>query len=181
MTFEAFAKTSFATSQRRRISKLLAIVFLACFSGSCYTLNGVSIGPDTRSFYISQFDVTTSQAPPSLGQLFSELLKQRINTNTRLAFADENPDVEFVGSLVGFTVTPEAPNPNTGADLNRLTISVQVDYTDTKTPKNSYTQTFTDFENFPGNTDLLAVQDQLVEVLFERLSEEVFNKAFSNW
>ena len=178
---KAFAKTSHRSSALRCYTTSAAVLLFVCFGESCYTLNGVSIGPDTRSFYISQFDVTTSQAPPALGQLFSELLKQRINSNTRLAFADENPDVEFVGSLTGFTVTPEAPNPNTGADLNRLTISVQVDYTDTKTPKNSYTQTFTDFENFDGNTDLLVVQDQLVEVLFERLSEEVFNKAFSNW
>ncbi len=160
---------------------MLGVLLVASFGESCYTLNGVSIGPDTRSFYISQFEVTTSQAPPSFGQLFSELLKQRVTNNTRLAFSEQDPDVEFVGSLVGFTVTPEAPNPTTGADLNRLTISVQVDYTDTKTPKNNYSQTFTDFENFPGNTDLLTVQDQLVEVLFERLSEEVFNKAFSNW
>ncbi len=191
MTFRAFAKTRVGSSRTplrlasgkalRHVLRLTVVAAVLCFGESCYTLNGVSIGPDTQSFYISQFDVTTSQAPPALGQLFSELLKQRINSNTRLAFADENPDVEFVGSLTGFVVTPEAPNPNTGADLNRLTISVQVDYTDSKTPKNNYTQTFTDFENFPGNVDLLVVQDQLVEVLFERLSEEVFNKAFSNW
>ena len=159
----------------------LLLACILCFGGSCYTLNGVSISPETRSFYISQFDVTTAEAPPDVGQRFSELLKARINNNTRLAFGDEAPDVEFVGSIVGFTVTPEAPNPQTGADLNRLTIRVQVDYTDTKTEANSYSQTFTDFENFPGTTDLLAVQDQLIEVLFDRLTEEAFNKAFSNW
>ena len=152
-----------------------------CFGESCYTLNGISISPETQTFYVTQFDVTTTEGPPGIGQRFTEQLKARINNDTRLAFADTDPDVEFVGAITGFTITPEAPNPQTGADLNRLTIRIQVDYTDTRTPENSYSQTFSDFENFDGAADPLSVQDQLVDVLFDRLSEEAFNKAFSNW
>ena len=160
----------------------IAVTLVAAgFSESCYTLNGISISPETQTFYVTQFDVTTTEGPPGIGQLFTEQLKRRINDDTRLAFADTDPDVEFVGAITGFTITPEAPNPQTGADLNRLTIRVQVDYTDTRTPENSYSQSFTDFENFDGAVDPLSVQDQLVEVLFDRLSEEAFNKAFSNW
>lgn len=158
-----------------------ALVLIVGFGESCYTLNGVSISAETQSFYVAQFDVTTTEGPPGIGQRFSELLKQRINNDTRLAFADTDPDVEFVGSITGFTITPEAPNPNTGSDLNRLTIRVQVDYTDTKVPDNSYSQTFSDFVNFDGAADPLSVQEDLIEELFDRLSEEAFNKAFSNW
>ena len=164
-----------------RVALALVLLAVLCFGESCYTLNGISISPETQTFYVTQFDVTTTEGPPGIGQLFTEQLKRRINDDTRLAFADTDPDVEFVGAITGFTITPEAPNPQTGADLNRLTIRIQVDYTDTRTPDNSYSQTFTDFENFDGTVDPLAVQDQLVEVLFDRLSEEAFNKAFSNW
>ena len=171
----------------RRSATLRGLVLAACLAGvvgfgeSCYTLNGISISPATETFYVAQFDKVTSEGPPDLAQRFSELLKRRVNDDTRLAFAETDPDVEFVGSITGFTITPEAPNPETGADLNRLTIRVQVDYTDAKTPDNSYSQTFTDFENFAGAADPLTVQDDLVEILFDRLTEEAFNKAFSNW
>ena len=160
---------------------LIGLLGVLCFSGSCYSLNGIAISPETQTFYVAQFDVTTTEGPPGIGQRFSELLKQRINNDTRLAFAETDPDIEFAGAITGFTITPEAPNPETGSDLNRLTIRVQVDYVDTKTEANSYSQTFTDFENFPGDQDPLTVQETLVEPLFDRLSEEAFNKAFSNW
>ena len=169
------------SAKRLRPLALAAAVVVVGFCESCYTLNGISISPETQTFYVAQFDKVTSEGPPDLAQRFSELLKRRINDDTRLAFSDTDPDIEFVGSITGFTITPEAPNPQTGADLNRLTIRVQVDYTDAKTPDNSYSQTFTDFENFDGAVDPLTVQDQLVELLFDRLSEEAFNKAFSNW
>ncbi len=171
------------TSRRRLpfLPALLLAVVLQVLSASCYTLNGVSVSPETRSFYIGQFDVTSAEAPATSGQQFSERLKAKINTNTRLAFSESDPDVEFVGSITGWVVTPEAPNAQQGADLNRLTVNVQSDYTDHRTEANSYSQTFTDFESFPGNQDLLAVQDRLSDILLERLSEEAFNKAFSNW
>jgi len=75
----------------------------------------------------------------------------------------------------------EAPNANNQADLNRLTIRVSVEYTDSMTEKNSYTNTFTDFEVFNQDENLLEIQDRLLEAIFERIAEEAFNKAFSNW
>ena len=166
---------------RRDVTAALIAALVVCFGASCYTLNGVSISADTRSFYIGQFDVTTPDAPPEAGQLFSERLKAKINSNTRLTFAETDPDVEFVGAVTAWVVTPEAPNADQGADLNRLTISVQVDYVDNRTPSNSYSQSFSDFENFPGNLTLFDVQEQRSAEILERVAEEVFNKAFSNW
>ena len=150
-------------------------------AGGCYSLNGISISPETRTFYVEQFELNTPEAPPETAQQFTELLKQKVNGNTRLAFADESADVAFRGSIVGFTVTPEAPGSDNTADLNRLTLRIQVDYTDNVLEKNSYSQTFTDFELFDARTNLLDVQNDLLATLFDRMSEEAFQKAFSNW
>lgn len=148
---------------------------------ACYTLNGVSISEETQTYYVEQFDVSAIAAPAEIGQQFSERLKQKINNNTRLAFSETDPDIDFVGSIVGFSVTPEAPNANNQADLNRLTIRVSVEYTDSKTEKISYTNTFTDFEVFDANQNLLEIQSDLLDAIFERIAEDAFNKAFSNW
>jgi hypothetical protein len=161
------------------LSTLLFVVAL-CFS-SCYSLNGISISDETSTYYVAQFEVSAIEAPAEIGQQFSERLKQKINNNTRLAFSEKDPDVDYVGSIVGFSVTPESPNANNQADLNRLTIRVSVEYTDSKTEKNSYTNTFTDFEVFNANQNLLEIQDELLEAIFERIAEDSFNQAFSNW
>jgi len=166
--FKALTLSSFA---------LICSVLLS----SCYTLNGVSISEETQTYYVEQFDVSAIEAPAEIGQQFSERLKQKINNNTRLAFSDVDPDIDFVGSIVGFSVTPESPNANNQADLNRLTIRVSVEYTDTKTEKNSYTNTFSDFEVFDASQNLLDIQADLLDAIFERIAEDSFNKAFSNW
>ncbi len=158
----------------------LLFAFTLIFS-SCYTLNGISISSETQTFYVEQFEVSAIEAPAEIGQQFSERLKEKINNNTRLAFSDEDPDVDYVGSIVGFSVTPESPNANNQADLNRLTVRIAVEYTDSKTEKNSYTNTFTDFEVFNADQNLLDIQDELLDAIFERIAEDSFNMAFSNW
>ncbi|MFK8056695.1 MAG: LPS assembly lipoprotein LptE [Saprospiraceae bacterium] len=179
-----FSRISQRIQHMARVSSVGVYVFLillmSTFS-SCYTLNGVSISEETQTYYVDQFDVTAISAPAEIGQQFSERLKQKINNNTRLAFSDTDPDIDFVGSIVGFSVTPESPNANNQADLNRLTIRVSVEYNDSKTEKNSYTNTFTDFEVFNQDENLLDIQDDLLEAIFERIAEDSFNKAFSNW
>ena len=154
---------------------------LCVFASACYTLNGISISPDTETFLVEQFEVNVVEGPAEIGQRFSEALKLRINSDTRLAFDDQDPDVRFTGAIVGFSVTPEAPNANNQADLSRLTITVAVEYDDTILEKNSYRQTFTDFELFNTNENLLDIQDGLLADIFDRMSEEAFQKAFSNW
>jgi len=159
---------------------VLVAVLSICLSG-CYSLNGISISPETRTFFVEQFDVNTPEAPAEVGQLYSELLKQKVNNNTRLTFLDQSADVAFRGALMGYTVTPEAPNSENTSDLNRLTIRVSVEYIDNILEKNSYTTTFTDYELFPAEQNLLDVQDDLLATLFDRMTEEAFQKAFSNW
>ena len=177
--------SKFGTPRRAvRVGYVLACCMLIAAvlgTSSCYSLRGISIAPETETYQVEQFGVATSEAPPEVGQTFTERLKERVNQNTRLAFDTESPDVTFAGTIVGFSVTPEAPNANNRSDQSRLTIRIAVDYIDNVTEANSYSQTFTDFEAFDANADLLSVQDQLVATLFERISEEAFNKAFSNW
>ncbi len=167
------------TSRSAFLSSLLLAIAL-CLS-SCYSLNGISISDETSTYYVAQFDVSAIEAPAEIGQQFSERLKEKINNNTRLAFSEKDPDVDYVGSIVGFAVTPESPNANNQADLNRLTIRVAVEYTDSKTEKNSYTSTFSDFEVFNADQNLLDIQDELLDAIFERIAEDSFNRAFSNW
>lgn len=162
-------------------SKAIAAALVTLGLAGCYTLNGISISPETETYWVEQFEVNTIEAPAEIGQQFTELLKVKVNSNTRLAFDEGAPDVLFTGAIVGFSVTPEAPNDQNRSDLSRLTVSVSVEYVDDLTEANSYTRTFSDYELFPADQDLLSVQDELLGVLFERLAEEAFNTAFSNW
>ena len=164
-----------------KVVPILGLLVASFMFESCYSLNGISISSTTETYHVAQFDVNTPESPADLGQRFSELLKQKVNSETRLAFDENDPDVEFTGAIVTFTVTPESANANNRSDLSRLTVSVSVDYVDTITEKNSYTMRFTEFELFDSSVNLFDVQDQLLADIFQRITEDAFNKAFSNW
>ncbi len=164
---------------------LKSAVFFLLFMGSigCYSLKGVIISPDTKTFSISLFTNNASAAPPTLAQTFTEKLKDKIRNNTRLSLVNsEGADLVFSGQVVGFDVVAVAPQPNQPAAFNQLRITINVELLDTKNEKGSWKQPFSFQADFPGSSQLLAVQDQLIKQISDKILEDIFNKAFTeNW
>ena len=84
-------------------------------------------------------------------------------------------------SIQGYNVSSVAPQPGERTAFNRLTISLTVEYTNNLDPKDKWTKSFTHFEDFPSETNLLQVQDELIEIIFKQIMEDIFNQAFNNW
>lgn len=166
-------------------NRLRASAFLTglLFLG-CYSFKGISIAPTIKSFYIDQFQNSAGNAPPDIGQRFSEKLKDIVLSGSRLAYDEKNPDIEFVGVVRSFAVSSVAPSSSDrgfGSSLNRLEISVQIDYVNNEDKELNWSQSFSFFQDFDANTDLNSVQDELIENIFERITQDVFNRAFTNW
>ncbi|MFK7808291.1 MAG: LPS assembly lipoprotein LptE, partial [Saprospiraceae bacterium] len=101
---------------------------------------------------------------------------------TRLKFKDIDPDIEFSGAITGYAVTAEAPQEGETTSFSRLTIYIEVEYIDHKgTDTEPKKQKFNFFEDFPTNQNLLSIQDDLIDDIFDDLTEKVFNWAFNNW
>ncbi|MDX1476427.1 MAG: LPS assembly lipoprotein LptE [Saprospiraceae bacterium] len=157
------------------------LVFTLTGCGSCYTFQGFSIDPSLTTFYVSDFRSTVSNAPPTIGQTFTESLKEKVLRESRLEANDEDPDIEFSGTVSNFRVSSVSPEPGEFAALNRLEISIALQYTNHRDDEASWSQTFSHFEDFPAQQNLLDVQDELIENIFEQILEDIFNKAFTNW
>ncbi len=138
-----------------------------------------------KTFNVDQFGVKTSNAPPIIGQQFSEQLKIRVLNNTKLAYVDEerDGDVLFAGDVTGYTVEALAPQADQTVALQRLTIQITVQY---RTPpikdgSKDWTETFSRFANFSAEEELSTVEDRLVTEIYDQIMDDVFNKAFSGW
>ena len=151
--------------------------------GGCYTFNGISIDPSVKTFTVINFENAAGNAPPTLAIDFTEILKDKVRTETRLLLNTDNPDVEFSGKITDFRVVPVAPRPGETVTLNRLEIKIQVAYfnnlDETKGWAND--RTFSHFAEFDNNVDLLSVQEQLITQINAQLLEDIFNAAFNNW
>ncbi|HMN91196.1 MAG TPA: LPS assembly lipoprotein LptE [Saprospiraceae bacterium] len=157
----------------------LAAVCCQFFTG-CYSLSGISISQDVKTYYVEQFRSNADNAPPTLEQTLTEALKEKIRTESRLIYSDTDPHVEFKGTVVDFRVTSEAPRPGEFTAINRLTINVAVDYKN-NIDKKEWKSNFSFFFDFPSSQDLASIQDEAIRVISNQLMEDIFNKAFTDW
>lgn len=164
----------------RRILLSVSLIAIFMISG-CYTFKGYSISDDLETFYVSNFKVNAPLAPPTINQTFQESLKLKVLRESQLKFADRDPDIIFDGSISGFDVRAVSPEPGERTALNRLEIRISVEYTDNSNEENDWKNQFSFFQDFPSTQNLLDVQDELIEEIFEQLLEDIFNKAFTNW
>ncbi|NND08061.1 MAG: hypothetical protein HKN87_16905 [Saprospiraceae bacterium] len=167
---------------RIHIGTLLGLLLSGMlFSSGCYSFKGISIPADAQTFYVTDLENRIPTAPSDLGQQFSEALKQKFINESRLNFSDLNPDIEFSGEISRFSVTSVAPQPGESIAFNRLEISVRMKYDYALDEENNWENTFTFFQDYSREQNLLDIQDGLITVIFTQLTEDIFNKAFTNW
>lgn len=161
--------------------KLQILLFTSILLTSCYRFNGISISPDINTFYVENFTNRAFGAPVDIEVRFSETLRSKIRNESKLKLNPNESDVIFSGDVTSFVVTAEAPVEGNTVALNKLDITVNVKYNDTKNEKNSYTRNFSFFSTFPSDQNLQDVQDRLTKVIFDQIVERIFNDTFTSW
>ena len=159
---------------------IFSFLLLAGMS-SCYSFRGVSISPDVSTFFIDDFELTAPNAPVTLNQDFSEALRDKIRRETRLSLIEVDPDLIFGGSITTYNVTALDPVVGERTALNRLTIGIRVKYESMKDKEDNWQQNFSFFNDFSADQNLADIENQLIETIFEQITEDIFNRAFSNW
>ncbi|UKJ08045.1 LptE family protein [Solitalea lacus] len=168
----------------RKIIFLTLGVLLSYALSGCYSFTGASIPPTVKTYSVQFFENRAPLVDPTLSQKFTEGLKDRISRQSPLGLTRSIGDVNFEGTIIGYRVEPVSftSEGTTGAaEQNRLTITVQVKCTNTKDEKQSFEQSFSQFENFPKGQNLASVQQQLNQTIIDKLTTDIYNRAFSNW
>lgn len=161
------------------IRKIIYFAALMSLIG-CYTFKDISIKPDVKSFYVDDFGITAN-APGNISADFTEALKNRILTETRLIYDDVDPHISFEGNITGFSVVSTATDAQNTASLNKLEVRIKVKYTNVLHEEEDWETTFSDYANFDRDVNLADVQEDLLEDIFDQILESIVNRAFSNW
>jgi Txe/YoeB family toxin of Txe-Axe toxin-antitoxin module len=159
---------------------ITAILAVLLFQG-CYSFKGIAIPPDVNSYVVENFQNSAPQAPGDINQRFSEALRSKIRNESRLVYNEQNPDIEFSGSITGFRLNPEAPQAGNTVALNKLEITVTVNFVNKKDESKSWKKPFSFFRTFESDKDFISIQDQLITEIFKQLMENIFNEAFTGW
>lgn len=165
---------------RMRTLLCAGCLFLALSGCKIYKFTGASVTASTVS--IGNFPNLAPIQAEGLSDAFIQNLRNKILRETRLQIAGAaQAEVQFTGNIRDYYINPSTISGTETVAENRLTIVIQVDYIDTMDPENSFSQAFSDGENFDASSNLIDVQDDLISTITERIAESVFNKAFVNW
>lgn len=158
------------------------LLLLAQSCGVRYSLSGGQIPDNMNTYTVDFFENISAMVVPNLAQDFTEGLKERIRTQSRLNQVDQDGDALFEGTITNYAITSAGVEANTNvAALNRLSVTVRVKYTNRKddTGESDFEESFTQFKEFRG--DITAQEQTLGRDIILMLTEDIFNRAFNNW
>jgi hypothetical protein len=167
----------------RRIVLYITILLLPFVTGCTvnYSFTGASIPLQLETVSVQYFDNRAPVIFPPLSQDLTDALKDTFQSRTRLTLVNDIGDANFEGSITQYRTQPVSVQADEQANLERLTVSVRVVYTNTADPEQDFETTFTRHEDYDARQGLDAVEADLVKKIIDQIAEDVFNQAFVNW
>ena len=164
------------------IGFILLLLISASFLSSCkiYSFKNVTIPPEVKTIKIGFIRNKATYINPQLSPRLTDRLQQKISNQTRLTRTN-NDDADWIidGEIRQYYVTTTGIS-NQQASINRLTVSVHIVF---KSTLANTTQEFDATRNFDfsANRTLQEAEPSLNEEILRNLSDEIFNRLFSNW
>ncbi len=166
------------------MKKLLSLLFIGLLTscGVGFSFSGASIPPDAKSISVQYFQNQAPLAGPTMSQTFTDALRDYVTSQSHLKLVT-NGDLDFAGSITGFTTQPVAVASGSSgqSSLTRLTITIDVTFTDKNDSKKNFTGAFSRYADYSSSQSLSAVQGDLITQINKQLVQDVFDKAFNNW
>lgn len=169
------------------MNKVLTICFLiaaSLCSQSCgvYSFSGASIPDNVKSFQVNFFRNNAQIIEPGLDRDFTQALQDLIVNQTSLDLTNQGGDLIYEGEIVEYYVAPMSATAQNTAAENRLTIAVNVRFYDAKNEGNDLEQRFSFYYDYSGSAQLVGSQlDDAVNVIFERITQDIFNATLAKW
>ena len=163
------------------ISSFLITISLLTGCKLHYGFSGATIPPEAKTVSVQYFQNNSTLAPPTLSQAFTEALRDKLGSQTRLGLVNKEGDLNFEGSIVNYTTIPIAIQSTDKAAMNRLTIVVNVKYSCSFDEKKNFEQTFSRFADYKSSESLSAVEGDLIKEINDQLVQDIFNRALNDW
>ena len=165
---------------RAIVAVLMLTLAWICQGCGIYSFSGASIPAEAKTISVDYFPNHAQLVNPLLSENLTTALRNAMTSQTTLDLIESGGDLAFEGEITDYRTTPVAITGQTAA-MNRLTITVQVRFTNNIDDSKDFEQTFSRYEDYPSDQELTSVQEALTSTIVEQLVEDIFNKALVNW
>ncbi len=130
---------------------IFGIVFLnGCFSVK-YSFSGASINPEIKTCSVQYFPNRAPIVNANLSQQLTDALKDKIQSETSLTLVNGVGDVDFEGSITGYSTQATAIQADETAAQNKFTITVKVKYSNPLEPDFEYDKSFSRYREYESS------------------------------
>ncbi|MEO5948328.1 MAG: LptE family protein [Chitinophagaceae bacterium] len=161
---------------------IMLFVFAVFSNSSCniYKFNEATIPDSIKTVKINFIENKARYINPQISQRLTDKLRQKIIGQTRLSQVNnENADWEISGTITEYNFSTSAISGQQVVN-NRLTVSVRITLNNRKGEKTTDYDVSRSFE-FKGDQSFQQAENALGDEIVRTITDEIFNKLFSNW
>ena len=161
------------------------ILLIVAFSlNSCsvsYNMTGMD-KIDAKTFQVNYFQNNAQLVEPGIERTFTLRLQDLIQSQTNLNLTNSNGDLVYEGEIVDYRISPMTATASQTAAQTRLSISVNVRFTNKKKEADNFEKRFSFYYDYSGQSQLVGSQlSEALDVIFERITQDIFNESLAKW
>ena len=169
----------------RRLLNILLLVSLGLLftRASCkYGFTDAEPLPaDIKTFRVNTFENKAQYVNPALAPELSEKVRQKIISTTKLKLVQgDDAHYDISGVITQYNVSTVGVSNNTSS-TNRLTVGVHLIFKNTLYNDKNFEADLIRSTDFASNFSLQDVESGILPELITSMTDEIFNKIFSNW
>ncbi len=146
-----------------------------------YSFKEGAIPKEVKTIRVNFIENKARYINPQLSPQLTDKLRQKINNQTgRALVQNDNADYDISGSITDYSFSTAGVASNKSA-TNRLTVTVQIKLLNRLDPNQNKEETISRNFDFDANVSIQAAEAQLNESIIRNLTDEIFNRLFSNW
>ncbi|PSQ68259.1 MAG: hypothetical protein BRD35_05660 [Bacteroidetes bacterium QH_7_62_13] len=174
---------SIASSRWGLIRGVTVLLVLSLTGCAYYGFSGASIPSHLETIAIPIAEDNTSSPVPTLGRDLTDLLTDQFVGRTSLSLNNNetNADAVLQARITGYSNEPTGVSGEERATVNSVEIRVQARYYDQVEDSTMVEQGFTGSAEYDPTEAGLNGERQAARVALERVGEDIFNTATSDW
>lgn len=167
----------------------LILVLLLCIGGvifpgcAYYGFSGASVPSHLETIAVPIAEDNTSSPVPTLGPDLTGFLTDQFVGRTSLSLENNetNADAVLQARIMSYRNEPTGVGGDERATVNSVQIRVQARYYDQLKDSTMVEQSFTGSAEYDPTEGGLSGEQQAAQLALERLGEDIFNTATSDW
>lgn len=157
---------------------LVLLVVQAC---GVYSFTGADTG-DAETFEVRQFQNNAELIEPGIDRTFTLQLQDLIQNQTSLSLTNVGGDLVYEGEITQYYISPMTATSDSRAAQNRLSIAINVRFSNKKDPEKDFEKQFSFYYDYPGTQQMGgALLETALGEIYEHITQDIFNSSLTNW